>query len=390
MLAVVKLVLLLLASTALLPSRTGQAGEPSSSVHPACTTCAGRGRARLPCELCNGDGTAPCVECANGADEEADRRLIAILREIDPERAKLREMSADQRAEFRDIGNRSGISKYADRRPGKLPCPEACKAGVSFLNAGHACKVCAAKGSLQCKACKGKGEARCEACGGRRKLDVTCHECAGGGVAPDPLKRTAEAATCPWCDDRRVVDCRVCEEGALHKLCGTCRGGGTTACTDCAGTKMTGCRKCSGTGDLSSYLAAKNSNDCDHCDKSGVVDCVKCRLGRVECAECKGKGHYKGRCPACLGTRKSLCAGCTLDSDLAWTITGERLALGGAGPAALAHFDVAIARIERRHAQRLESFTGSKKERDAFANQLAKQAAETKKQRAEIAKRVGL
>jgi hypothetical protein len=143
-------------------------------------------------------------------------------------------------------------------------------------------------------------------------------------------------------------------------------------------------------GELVVLFGAKTSNACDRCNKKGVLNCSECKKGRIVCGSCAGKGRCTGPCPVCFSTRKALCGGCTFDSVLAWTTTGERLAAAGMGPAALAHFDVAIARIERRNEARVHAATGSEQERRTLAKELEKEAVAVKTRRAALAASLGL
>lgn len=373
-----------------LAPRAGQDPSGGASTLPTCTTCKGKGRTVLPCDVCDGDGKAPCTDCAGAAPAELSKRRLAILSATDAEKGKELEEARKKAAEAIAKFNQAVRGLTVGGKPGFLPCPSSCNAGTSLLNPGHPCKPCESKGLIKCKACQGKGEARCQACSGRRTREQPCPECAGSGVAPDPLKRTTDAAKCAWCDDKRLLECHACEAGQLEQACSSCRGACDALCRKCSGTTKMGCNKCSGTGDLSSYFAAKSSNECDKCDKTGVLPCSECTSGRVACGKCAAKGRFTGPCPICLATRTAPCGGCTMDSDLGWTTTAERLAEAGSGPAALAHFDVALSRIEARNAARLQAFVGTAKERDSLAKELAKVATALKNRRAQTAKKLGL
>ncbi|MCY3002842.1 MAG: hypothetical protein NTV21_13655 [Planctomycetota bacterium] len=150
------------------------------------------------------------------------------------------------------------------------------------------------------------------------------------------------------------------------------------------------CAKCTGTGEVNTVLLSKPAAPCDDCGKSGSVKCTECSGGRVTCRTCEGKGRARRECPICVSTRKAPCGGCMFDSDLSWTTTAECLANAGRGPAALAHLDVAIARLEARNAERLQHYVGSEKERQAFARKLAKEVTTLKTRRSELAKKFGL
>lgn len=386
----ISLLLLLLAFGSPLLPFAEQDSASDGSTHPVCTTCKGEGRAVLSCDVCAGDGDAPCVDCASTIAIDAEKRQLEILRAIDPEKAQDLEELDKQLAKLESASLELVGGFKPGSKPGCLPCPAHCKDGKSFLNFGHACKACATKGFVKCKACQGKGEARCQMCRGKRSRELPCPECAGRGVAPDPLKRTADAATCAWCEDKHVLPCRVCESGQREQVCAFCRGVGDVVCDKCSGATKAGCNKCSGTGDLSAYLGAKASNKCDKCRETGVIECSACRNGRIACGKCAGEGRLTTRCPICVSTGHAPCGGCRLGSDLAWTITGERLAAAGAGAAAVAHFDVALARVEARNAERVRAFAGSEKERQAFAKQLAGEVSSLKKRRAQLAKQFGL
>lgn len=373
-----------------LAPRAGQDPSAGAATLPTCTTCKGKGNAVLPCDVCDGDGKAPCTDCASTVLADVQERQLAILRVTDAPKAKELEETLRKVA-----GSVSELNRLVGRlspggKPGFLPCPSSCKNGVSFLNPGHPCRPCEAKGSMKCKPCQGKGEMRCESCEGRRNREQPCPECAGCGLAPDPLRRTTDAAACAWCEGKQLLDCHVCDEGQLEQLCAHCRGAGDAVCRKCSGSTKMGCNKCSGTGDLSAYFGAKSSNDCDKCDKTGVLECSACTSGRISCEKCKGNRRLKGSCPTCLGTRHAPCGGCTMGSDRSWTTTAERLATAGSGPAALAHFDVALARIEARNVERVQAFEGTPKERDALAKELAKDTTALKNRRAQVAKKLGL
>jgi hypothetical protein len=361
-------------------------------IHPVeCRTCQGEGRLKADCESCEGSGQGKCSSCNHRSIFEVlsgMKRLTAIQMVISPKQAEQRrELSSKAAKQARNSVNESAEAVWLTPPEGYLRCPNFCLNGSSFLARGAECKVCKGKGRVKCKTCKGKSRRDCLVCKGKRQVFRPCPECSGCGQGNDPLLRTVDAESCPWCNDARIRACGACDaEASQDYQCGKCSGSGKQICSSCFGYKKIACRKCSGTGDLSGYYGPKNSNRCDDCKGKGVRSCNKCSGGKNPCTLCEGNKRIKGRCRACLGQLVAPCEGCWYSSELAWTVTAERLFAAGKIEEAVQHMDVGVGRAYLAMAEKLIYYTVAPDELKALKRDLDRKIGSLEKRFKEMKK----
>lgn len=150
---------------------------------------------------------------------------------------------------------------------------EACYQRLSTLSAeggppgaGDHLRALAAgfKAAVYCKDCT-NGKVVCAQCLGKKRAEVKCYACEGKGRvgAPGAVDKTAVTMKCRNCDGKAVFrDAR----------CPSCSGTGLNECPTCLGSPWR--------------------------DRCSVKEC---KLGRVPCPQCQGKGKGEGRCGTCQG-----------------------------------------------------------------------------------------
>jgi hypothetical protein len=119
-----------------------------------------------------------------------------------------------------------------------------------------------------------------------RRLKLACRACSGTGATP-------------------CRDCRGKGEGT----CTACKGSGEGWCMECNSTSWRLCIRCGGTGKTRGTLIA-TSSACGDCRARGVIECKKCKKGRLACRTCGGKGKIVRACKACGGKGKDPCGVC--------------------------------------------------------------------------------
>ncbi|MHC4201006.1 MAG: hypothetical protein ACYSU0_13520 [Planctomycetota bacterium] len=119
-----------------------------------------------------------------------------------------------------------------------------------------------------------------------RRLKLACRTCGGTGFSH-----------CP--------DCKGSGEGT----CTACKGTGEGWCMECNSTSWRLCVRCGGTGKTRGTLIA-TSSACGECRARGVIECKKCKKGRLACPTCGGKGKVARACKSCGGKGKDPCAAC--------------------------------------------------------------------------------
>lgn len=139
---------------------------------------------------------------------------------------------------------------------------------LSLLASAAFVAAVAAPSALDCKECGNKGKVTCSECQGKKKYDKTCKECAGQGRVPVASK-LGETKPCGFCNATGTLK---------DQKCSACGGSGETACPACS--KKSGGR------------APAAPEKCTNSD---------CKLGKVTCSQCGGKGRLDLACPPCGG-----------------------------------------------------------------------------------------
>jgi len=336
-----------------------QDSAPPPSVTGTCETCQGAREALLPCDACEGDGKAPCVECSNPYME----RMRALQRRtLSPENLKkLEELEKARRAVGKLMSQGDGASLGV---PGRIPCIANCDHGAAGMTR-RACKVCDRKGWLPCVTCKSKGESPCTRCEGKKRFVRACPECAASGkaVLAESLG-DSQADRCTWCAGTELRECGACDaEGKRFVICRRCAGTGRHACPACGDTRKAACTSCTGSGDVSPAYGPQKPKDCGPCKAKGLVSCTTCKRGTVECSLCKGAARSMGTCDSCLGAKKAACEGCVEGSTRSWSVRAEQLASAGRAPLAVKYLEAAVRREEETAAARMRVASGPEHER---------------------------
>lgn len=142
-------------------------------------------------------------------------------------------------------------------------------------------------GRIKCRSCLGYGKfatpdggqtkitLRLASWKERRLPRITCPDCGGSGLDPEP---------CPVCMGT--------DHAIEHPI----------TCPVCLGSGQEACRACDGTGKCS-YECIDGFKPCRACDGKGCGECG-C-LGKQVCIDCSGRG-----CEHCRHTGLALCPGC--------------------------------------------------------------------------------
>lgn len=364
------LVFLLLGSFGVLGAQTPAAPVAPPPAWPAvptieCQRCAGKKVALEECWACEGAGKVACTFCRSLGpglwrvpwDEKFTTENLAELK-------ALKQQSADLALQLAKL-------MTGDVPAGHVACPGFTSHGSLGSLSGKPCRYCAARGSFECPECKGKPLRKCVECAGKGRVQRTCEACLGSARVPDPvLIPSADRALCPWCGDKRARVCGECVSGEVELTCRQCLGAKTLSCKACIGTRRKPCNKCYATGDLSQYLAAKTSNDCDQCKTKGSIDCDVCkRKGKVDCPGCSGRGRVKGVCPACQKDGVRPCGGCFLGAYAAWEQAGATCEKAGEREAATAWFEIARTRAKAKFEFELREIVTTQTEIDELQKQ---------------------
>jgi len=142
------------------------------------------------------------------------------------------------------------------------------------------------------------------------------------GLTFDGLRRSLERSVglaCRKCSSAGASPCAACA-GSGAGACARCAGAGETWCTECNGAKWRVCIGCGGTGKppAARFGAAK----CPDCAGRGIVNCARCREGRIACAPCAGRGKIAQGCKACSGKGSIACVPCLGTGMRAVTLLG--------------------------------------------------------------------
>ena len=284
----------------------------------ACPTCSGRGRETVSCFSCRGSGELACGVCSRLQGMEIPR-----------------------------LGDRKLAIGY-------LPCRNKhCQEGSVRWSSGekNRCQVCGGKAVMSCPLCRA-GKIKCWTCKGRKKLTSVCMLCAGTKRIPCPgCKVGPEGDRCVICNGKALRPCELCDARPAPKgACPDCRAEGWTICPDCLGTGGVTCDACGGAG-RQRYVSEGGSGgglrSCGACKKRGVVECLACTKGRLECRKCE-RGKVAGWCGSCPVRGKVLCEGCLIGTFRGRWVLGRVLREKGRHARALAFLEAALAHVKTR------------------------------------------
>ena len=113
---------------------------------------------------------------------------------------------------------------------------------------------------------------------------------------------------CPVCGGAGSARCRTCR-GTGEGTCPRCRGTGEDWCKECNGTTWRVCIRCGGTG-KPKRIQFRIPVACTDCRGRGVIECTRCKKGRLACRACGGKGSVANSCGNCGGTGRKPCEPC--------------------------------------------------------------------------------
>ena len=346
-------------------------GEPcaacAGSGSVTCQACQGTGVAGTgPCALCGGKGKTPCQKCKGRGSGES----YYVIRAKGGVRTTIPESQVES-VERSDVPPEDLLptrESYAERLRKLAGSPEdelelarwALERGLCAEAARHARKVLervrpedrlagdaratleAAERRLEAAAAKALGEALATIKAGRleegaRALEEAMARHSGTRLVSDAGRsrefleerardlvgaygpslgeiargvRARAALACPACSGTGASACSKCE-GTGFGPCPRCKGSGQLWCPDCNGTQWRVCATCGGTGKASGLAAQLGiSSTCGECFGRGVVQCKRCRNGRIPCPACAGKGKIPGACPVCAGKGSRPCEAC--------------------------------------------------------------------------------
>lgn len=151
----------------------------------------------------------------------------------------------------------------------------------SLLKMGAAGLATQLKSAVYCADCK-DGKLKCADCEGKGRRDLPCAKCGGQG------RHKPEGGVVGNVDIS--VKCRNCEGLKVFKNAG---------CPTCSRTGLAACGSCQGSPWRDRHCALK-----------------ECRLGKVPCPECKGKGKIQPVCAVCSGNGRVQALGAANGADV--------------------------------------------------------------------------
>lgn len=160
---------------------------------------------------------------------------------------------------------------------------EATHQAILKLGASEHVKALAAsyRKAVYCGECR-NGKVSCADCGGKGRRDLPCPKCGGAG------RHKPESGVVGSADVS--VKCRNCDGLKVFRNAG---------CPGCARTGLAPCGACVGSPWRDRHCARKD-----------------CRLGRVPCPDCEGKGKVHPPCGLCSGAGRVQASGAAAGADV--------------------------------------------------------------------------